>query len=100
MKTLALITMLITTGAHAEQFYSNDECLKLYKTSLKDFEVSKSQSDSLMIHYSDMCMPKGSIDEQIANSRYRALLTAMSNDTEILALEARLIELGLEKPIK
>jgi hypothetical protein len=94
MKTLILLAALITTGAHAEQFYSNEECLRLYKTFLTNFEASKVPPATLMVHFSDMCMPEG---KQIVgqNLQYDALLTAMENDKTILALEASLVEQGL-----
>ena len=95
MRYIILSLLLLSAPIQAEQILNKEECLILYKTFLADFEASQTQPATQMVYFGEMCMPSGSVSEQILNPRYEELLTALANDAEITALESRLVELRL-----
>ena len=89
MRYIFIALFLTSFTIHADQTYNNDECLELYRTFLVDFNVTKSQPDTLMNHFADMCKSGDAYSD--------ILLMAMATDDVILSLEARLVEQGLQE---
>ena len=92
MRYIFLSLLLISFTVQADQTFNNDECLEIYRSFLIDFNVSKTHPDAQMLYFADMCKSGDEYSDK--------LLMAMGTDETILALEARLVEQGLQYPVE